>query len=750
VRDTQRFWRTVFNIALGAMVLTAALKSYEGNHIYFYLVGLLTWIFAVSVFISRPDNDVAHFSYLMSVGLMSVCSVGGVFKPGVQGWEARSVPLFQFAATAFLPCIFFRFSAVFPSIKRFATNRFFKWWVYAPATLLFVAMSVSYLSGQSYERLFFLVKMPRLTILNLICLFGYSIAGHGCLLHTWLSGETKSQQKQAKWLFIGLSLGTVPVAVLDTVPRLMGIHIPYGGYSPYTLVTIMLCYGVAIMRYKLMDIEFVLNRSSVYAVVSGFMLAFYLVSVGILSRISPGPDIVGQLLSMLIIALLFVPMRQRVQEFIDKYFDQRRYNYRTTLLELSETLSTMLKLDELCHTLLRQLSEALQPEFAALLLEENSQYQVYDKVGDEEKLQEALQDFHPELAKGKPERIGENRLAVPLLSKGRAVGFILLGGKLSRKNYNSEDVFLMEVLSRQTAISIQNAKGLRKQIDLMQKAHNGLVETFRKSYPELIPEKPVPAGEDMMSELDIIAAALVESSETLRELDDLKSQFLSDVSHDFKTPLAIIKGYADNLLDGVSGDLDENQRKYMERISQLCGRLNRMVNNLLNHSRIGAGRIDFIPTNLSLSSLMDEVAFELTTIAEEKEVSLDFNCPAGLTLFADEDKLRQIVINLVDNAIKFTPSEGKVWISVENKGEYVDVSVVDTGIGIPPESLSRIFDRFQQVQREDGENSAGVGIGLAIVKSFVELHNGDISVQSELGEGSRFTVTLPIEEQPYE
>jgi signal transduction histidine kinase len=272
------------------------------------------------------------------------------------------------------------------------------------------------------------------------------------------------------------------------------------------------------------------------------------------------------------------------------------------------------------------------------------------------------------------------------------------------------------------------------------------VETFRRSNPELTPpEKPALGDEDIISQLDMIAEALVRSSERLRALDELKSQFLSNVSHELHTPLTSIKGYADNLLDGVVGELDERQRKYMERISQNSERLVKMINDLLSLSRIEAGRIEFDPANLLLYSLMEEMVFEFTNIAERKGVSLSFNCPSDLSIFADGDKLREVIINLVDNAIKFTPSGGRVTLQAEDREKYVDISVEDTGIGIPPESLDEIFDRFHQVQRKERGSREGIGIGLAIVKSLVELHGGNVTVRSEPGRGSRFTVTLPRE-----
>lgn len=376
-------------------------------------------------------------------------------------------------------------------------------------------------------------------------------------------------------------------------------------------------------------------------------------------------------------------MRQRIQEFIDRYFYQRRYNYRRTLLNLSEALSTILRLDELGETLLSRLNEVLQPRFAALLLKENSGHRVYQHIGDEGKLNETLSEFDLDSIKNEPERMDRKGLAVPLLSKGNCVGLVLLGEKLSEQTYNAEDISLMQTLSHQIAISVENA--------------------------------------------------------TMYE----RSQFLSYISHDLRTPLTSIKARADNLLDEVVGELNERQREYIGRISWNCERLVRMVNDLLYLSRSVTRKLDFVPTNLSLLSLIREAVSDLSSIAHKKGIRLDLNCASDVTLSADEDKLDRIITNLLDNAIKFTHSGGKVSVCVNDKAEYVDIWVEDTGIGISPERLSEIFHWYTQVKQEEEEESEGLGIGLAIVKELVELHGGEISVQSEPGKGSRFIVTLP-------
>jgi len=757
VSNKQRFWYTTVNIVLGGMVFIAAVISFgrssQPDALYFYLIGLFTWIFGLGGFILNPDDRVARLSYLMSVGLMSIYSTNGTFSATEQGWQAKFIPLFQFISTALLPCLFLRCFAIFSSVKRFAVSRLAKWLIYAPGILLSAAMFASYLAGNSYEKLFFLINIRPLLIPNLVLLVAYSVAGHACLLHTWLSGETLRQRKQAKWLFLGIGFGTIPVFLLHIIPSILEIEFPYGRFSAYTLVTIMLCYGTAILKYKLMDIDLAINRSSVYAIVSSVALVVYLISSQVLGKIfsptSSKSETAVRLFSILIVALLFAPMKQRIQESIDRVFYQRRYKYRQTLLNLSEMLSTMLRLDELGETLLSQLNEALQPEFVALLLREDSGCQVYRQIGDEGKLEEVLAEISLESIKDKPERMSGRRLAVPLSSKGNLVGVILLGGKLSGEDYNAEDISLMETLSYQGAISIENAliyERLRDQVSSVKDAHSRLIKAFRELHSELVqPEEPDSAGKDIVSQLDMITEALVESSDVIVKLDKVRSDFLSEVSHELGIPLFHIAGHACNLLDGTYGELDEEKRDIVERILQNCERLEKMVEGLLDLARIEAGVIELVWTDLSLFPLIDALVFDFTPVVEKKGISLSFNSPSNVTLFADRDRLWQIISNLIENAIKFTPSEGRVSIYVEDKGGAVDISVEDTGTGIPPEERDEIFQRFHRVRLEVEGKSKGSGLGLAIVKSLVECHGGKVSVQSELGAGSRFTVRLPKE-----
>ena len=235
----------------------------------------------------------------------------------------------------------------------------------------------------------------------------------------------------------------------------------------------------------------------------------------------------------------------------------------------------------------------------------------------------------------------------------------------------------------------------------------------------------------------------------LKELDRMKSDFVSNVSHELRTPLTAIKGSVDNMLDGLTGDLNEKQTRYLTRIKSNTDRLARLINDLLDLSRIEAG-INLKSTNLSLETVAREVVDSLRPVAAEKAIALEIKRPQlSLNAWADPDRISQVLMNLLGNAIKFTPTNGKVTVAIEKNGaEWVKVSVSDSGPGIPSEEANRIFDKFYQVTQAEQQKVMGTGLGLSIAKALVEMHGGKIWIESEPGRGSTFLFTLPAEQPP--
>ena len=243
-------------------------------------------------------------------------------------------------------------------------------------------------------------------------------------------------------------------------------------------------------------------------------------------------------------------------------------------------------------------------------------------------------------------------------------------------------------------------------------------------------------------------AELMVANQRLAELDKMKSDFVSNVSHELRTPLTAIKGSTDNMIDGLTGQLNEKQVRYLTRIKSNTDRLARLINELLDLSRIEAGRIDLKPTDLSVVSLTKEAAENLRPMAIEKLVSLEVaSADTSVTAWADRDKVTQVLMNIIGNAIKFTPPHGRVIVSVERNGAgWVQISVADTGPGIPAEEANKIFAKFYQVAQGGNQKTKGTGLGLAISKALVEMHGGRLWVKSEVGRGSVFSFTLPVQQ----
>lgn len=235
--------------------------------------------------------------------------------------------------------------------------------------------------------------------------------------------------------------------------------------------------------------------------------------------------------------------------------------------------------------------------------------------------------------------------------------------------------------------------------------------------------------------------AMVQQVQTSQQI---QRDFLANVSHELKTPLTSIQGFAQAMLDGAAAD-DEARGRAAQVIYDESDRLRRLVGDLLDLARIDAGQISFERTPVYLKILLSGIIEKLNLRAREKGVGLENRLPDLPIIIGDGDRLAQVFTNLVDNAIKHTPDGGIVRLQGNIDAGWVSIHVDDTGPGIPTEDLSRIFERFYQVDKaRRGGEGRGVGLGLAISSQIVEAHKGRIVAQSTLGKGSRFTVQLPI------
>ena len=251
--------------------------------------------------------------------------------------------------------------------------------------------------------------------------------------------------------------------------------------------------------------------------------------------------------------------------------------------------------------------------------------------------------------------------------------------------------------------------------------------------------------QEMAAELKSERDKLEMASRELAAASRTKSEFLANMSHELRTPLNSIIGFSEILHDGVFGPVNEKQAKYVNNVLVSGKHLLQLINDILDLSKVEAGKIELVYEDFSVSDAINEVRTLTASIAAKKSIVVDLSVDEGLTMIhADEGKFKQILYNLLSNAIKFTPENGSVTVGARQSGDMAEISVTDTGIGISEADQKKLFQPFMQADATTSREYGGTGLGLSLVKKFSELHGGTAWVESEIGKGSAFTFTIPI------
>jgi two-component system, NarL family, sensor histidine kinase BarA len=253
---------------------------------------------------------------------------------------------------------------------------------------------------------------------------------------------------------------------------------------------------------------------------------------------------------------------------------------------------------------------------------------------------------------------------------------------------------------------------------------------------------------DSFRELQAKNRELRSSFEKLKALDVMKSNFLATVSHELRTPLTSIIGYAEMVVEGIGGKIPAPAKKHVQLIVGKGEQLLELINSVLDMSKIESGRMELSIDRVSLEEVVDDAIASVAPQAQKKNLKVTAKVEGVRDLLADKYKLRQVLVNLLSNAVKFTPEGGKVRISAKRAGKgpegKVVIQVSDSGVGIPAELQAKVFERFYQVDNSSTRQYGGTGLGLPIVRSFVEMHGGTIRVESEAGKGTTFIVEIPV------
>lgn len=428
------------------------------------------------------------------------------------------------------------------------------------------------------------------------------------------------------------------------------------------------------------------------------------------------------------IALLFERLRHLFRD---------RYDANELLSRLGSIMSTNIEFQPLTAQIIETLMEQMKILKGAFVILGEGPTSIYDivDIGFPKKLTlsyDQISSFFPFSQIIVFKELEDNHLkdlmheldisvVQTLKVKDSVVGLLMLGRKFSGEVYSKQDLKVLEILSREVAVALQNAKSY----DKIKKFNVILSQEVKKA-----------------------TAELQEANNRLKTIDKLKDDFVSIASHELRTPMTAIRSYAWMALHRSDVPLSKTLEKYIVRVLMSTERLINLVNDMLNVSRIESGKIEINPEPVDLLLLIKDIVDEVYySKSEEKKVQfvvLEKKIPKAL---ADPEKLRQVFLNLVGNSLKFTPNGGKIIFDFFSDGRVVEVSVSDTGAGISKEDISKLFHKFSRLDSSytAAATSGGTGLGLYISKNLVELMHGRIWATSQgVNKGSTFTVALPI------
>jgi signal transduction histidine kinase len=297
-------------------------------------------------------------------------------------------------------------------------------------------------------------------------------------------------------------------------------------------------------------------------------------------------------------------------------------------------------------------------------------------------------------------------------------------------------------------MSFRAGESTRNEVERLSATFNRMAEEIQNTHHEL--EQQVEEALSVSQQLESTNEALLRTSADAQEARDAaqqanraKSDFLAVMSHELRTPLNAIGGYADILHLGIYGEMTAKQRDALERIMRSQQMLLSLINDVLNFAKLDAGQVQYRMANVPVSEVLSGAEQLVAPQLEAKRLRYSVECPdQTLLVRADREKLLQIVLNLLSNAIKFTAPDGAITLMCDADAHWIRIHVRDTGLGIPPDRIESIFDAFVQVDRALNRPHEGVGLGLSISRDLAQGMGGSLSVRSEVGEGSTFTVRL--------
>jgi len=690
--------------------------------LYYLLVGLFCFISGTVVFLLRSDDRRARIYYWAFFALGSATAICGGFYCLQQHWLSFLPGVLYYLLYPLSAAMLLHFSLYFSKLD----IKLWKFIVYIPSLIFICVLEWLFLSTGLNSSIEIHRIYQVVFDFHRFYLVVYVLLSFAFLILGYRKADLEEEKSQIKWIFYGLIVGLGPFILFYQLPQALGLNeLLSEEFSTMFFIFIPLGFAFSIVKFKLMDVELVINRSLVYFTLTVFTVGLYLFSVNLIqnvvSRFVAAPMTAISVSAALLAAVAFHPARKTIQNFVDRAFFRMSYDYRKVILRFNEKAYEEVNRGQLIDLFLQTIKEAIPPESIAIFifaLDSGKQKLLIAKNGEKDlaSLAPLSLEMDKVFARKNAVRTEENMdfsrerlleengidMCLPLSFKSSDLtGFLSLGKKKSGEKFSRDDIDLLLTMSRDLALNLERIRLLEEVI-----------------YERVEKEK-------------------------LSDLIQMKTEFISSVSHELRTPMSSIRGLAEILQEGKIKE-KAKQEELIRLVATESSRLSRFLHNILDFGKIEKNVKTYNFQKVELQSVIKETVQLFQYRSDSDEFVLQTKMPGKpLFLKVDRDAVMQALTNLLDNAIKYSSGEKEIVVELVQKEKLIEIKVRDKGIGVPAGEQKKIFEGFYRHAEANRHSTKGVGLGLKIVKHIMSAHGGEIQVESQRGKGSTFSLIFP-------
>ncbi len=695
----------------------------QAPYLFIYLViGLACFTIGIAVIFLCPDDIMAQIFFFAIVAFSSATIINQGFYSPKETWLSVLPGVLYYLLYPLAPALLMHFT--FKLTKRDLKKRVI--FVYAPGFLFASALIYFYLYAilnssidhyRYYQAVYYIFRFY--TVL-------YVIATIFLLISGFKRASMTEERAQIKWINFGLFIGLGPFILLYQLPQLLkSTPLISDEFSNVFFIFLPLAFAFAIIRFKLMDIELIINRSLVYSFLTIFTVGVYLFFVRLLhelvSRLVNIQEAAVAAIAALAAAAAFHPARRKIQHFVDRSFFRVSYDYRESIRIFNEKAHMMAEKGHLVNYFSTKLEETLPLESLGISVystQEDKKIPIVikdagkklDRLPTEvfERCQISAKsgavrldngiDFSNELI------LADSGLEVVLSLPFRFMtleGFLMLGKKKSGERYSRDDMDFL----------ISMADGLALNLERIVLLEEVFLERAEK--------------------------------QKLDELNRMKTEFIATVSHELRTPLSSIHSLSEMLQDGRVKD-KAKEEELLGVMADESSRLARFVHNILDIGKIEQNVKTYSFSLEEIQPIVEEAIALFHGVLTQERIAVRKDFPEkNITLKIDKDAIKQALTNLLDNAIKYSSEGGKITVRIVENNNELEVQIQDRGIGISSEDQKKIFDDFFRSPEAMRKSPKGVGLGLRVVKYIMEAHKGEVRIESQLGKGTVVSLVFP-------